>query len=332
MAHARSQHPNAVLTPQGRRRMVALCAGAGLDDRGDRGAVPGRRQDRAQVAGPVPRRGRGRVCRTGRADRTAHRTGHPGRRRAGGRSCAAQRRWGADHIAHELGLAASTVQSILRAAGLGRLDRGDRATDSRAGRAATSATGPASWSTSTSRRSPPSPPAAAGGCTAGATPPSPAHASVGYRYIHTAIDDRTRLAYCEILDDEQAATAAAFWHRAVAWFAAHGVTVERVLTDNGACYRSRLWRARLRRAPASPTNAPGPTGPRPTARSSASTGSCSRNGPTSATGPANPTPSRATTASSTSTITTDPTAHSAGQTPIATLNRLSRDNLPAEHT
>ena len=46
------------------------------------------------------------------------------------------------------------------------------------------------------------------------------------------------LVYSEILDDEQALTAARFWGRAAAWFAAHGITVERVLTDNGTCYRS----------------------------------------------------------------------------------------------
>ena len=65
--------------------------------------------------------------------------------------------------------------------------------------------------------------------------------NLGYAYIHTAIDDHTRLAYCEIHPDEQGATAAGFWQRAVAWFAALGITVDRVLTDNGACYRSRAW-------------------------------------------------------------------------------------------
>jgi transposase InsO family protein len=64
----------------------------------------------------------------------------------------------------------------------------------------------------------------------------------GYHYLHTALDDHSRLAYTEVLPDEQASTAAAFWRRAVIWFTSHGVTVERVLTDNGSCYRSRLWR------------------------------------------------------------------------------------------
>ncbi len=60
---------------------------------------------------------------------------------------------------------------------------------------------------------------------------------IGYDYIHTAIDDHTRLAYSEIHDDEKDATCAEFLHRAVAWFAAHGVRVRRVLTDNAMVYR-----------------------------------------------------------------------------------------------
>jgi transposase InsO family protein len=69
------------------------------------------------------------------------------------------------------------------------------------------------------------------------------HPVIGYGYVHTAVDDHSRLAYSEVLPDEQAATAAAWWRRAVAWYAAHGVTVECVLTDNGSCYRSRDWAA-----------------------------------------------------------------------------------------
>lgn len=70
-----------------------------------------------------------------------------------------------------------------------------------------------------------------------------AHPVIGYGYVHTAIDDHSRLAYSEVLPDEQAPTAAAFWARAIAWFAGHGITIERVLTDNGPCYRSRKWAA-----------------------------------------------------------------------------------------
>lgn len=59
----------------------------------------------------------------------------------------------------------------------------------------------------------------------------------GYDFVHTAIDDHSRLAYSEIHDDEKDHTSAAFLHRALAWFAAHGVTVRRVLTDNAMVYR-----------------------------------------------------------------------------------------------
>ncbi len=68
------------------------------------------------------------------------------------------------------------------------------------------------------------------------------HPNLGYCYVHSAIDGHTRLAYSEALDDETAATALAFWTRARAFFAHHGITVERVLTDNGAAYVSHAWR------------------------------------------------------------------------------------------
>jgi transposase InsO family protein len=61
---------------------------------------------------------------------------------------------------------------------------------------------------------------------------------VGYAYVHSAVDAHTRLAYSEVLADELGVTCAAFWTRAAAFFAGHGITVERVLTDNGASYRS----------------------------------------------------------------------------------------------
>lgn len=60
---------------------------------------------------------------------------------------------------------------------------------------------------------------------------------IGYDYVHTAIDDHTRLAYSEIHDDEKDMTCAQFLHRAVAWFAAQGVHIRRILTDNAMVYR-----------------------------------------------------------------------------------------------
>ncbi|WP_137295711.1 IS481 family transposase [Nocardioides dongxiaopingii] len=65
---------------------------------------------------------------------------------------------------------------------------------------------------------------------------------VGTCFVHTVIDDHTRLAYAECHDDETAATAVKVLQRAVTWFAERGVTVERVLSDNGSAYRSHLWR------------------------------------------------------------------------------------------
>lgn len=59
---------------------------------------------------------------------------------------------------------------------------------------------------------------------------------IGYDYVHTAIDDHTRLAYSEVLPDEKDLTCAGFLHRALAWFAAHGVRVQRLLTDNAMVY------------------------------------------------------------------------------------------------
>jgi transposase InsO family protein len=62
----------------------------------------------------------------------------------------------------------------------------------------------------------------------------------GWEFVHVCIDDATRLAYAEVLPDEQGATAAAFLRRAVAFYRRHGITVERVMSDNGACYRSTI--------------------------------------------------------------------------------------------
>ena len=63
---------------------------------------------------------------------------------------------------------------------------------------------------------------------------------VGWEYVHVCIDDATRLVYVEVLEDEKAVTAVAFLRRAVAHFAAFGVRVERVMTDNGSAYRATI--------------------------------------------------------------------------------------------
>ena len=61
---------------------------------------------------------------------------------------------------------------------------------------------------------------------------------IGWEFVHVAVDDATRLAYVEVLGDEKGATAAGFLRRAVAFFRRYGIRVERVLTDNGSCYRA----------------------------------------------------------------------------------------------
>jgi hypothetical protein len=116
-----------------------------------------------------------------------------------------KRRWGADRIAHYVELAPSTVQRILNEAGCGRLDVGDRAT-------AAAARG----SIKRYQRERPGElvhvdvkklsgiPTGGGWRQHGrGNAPTKKRSSVGYRYIHTALDDRSRLAYSEILDNER---------------------------------------------------------------------------------------------------------------------------------
>lgn len=67
------------------------------------------------------------------------------------------------------------------------------------------------------------------------------HSGVGFDYLHIAVDDRTRIAYVEPLANERDVTAAGFLDRAIAFFGTHGITIERVMTDNGPCYRSRAF-------------------------------------------------------------------------------------------
>jgi transposase InsO family protein len=64
----------------------------------------------------------------------------------------------------------------------------------------------------------------------------------GWEHLHVCVDDASRLAYTELLPDERKESAVAFLERALAWFARHGVAAERIMTDNGSAYRSRLFR------------------------------------------------------------------------------------------
>jgi transposase len=117
---------------------------------------------------------------------------------------------------------------------------------------------------------------------------------VGWEFVHIAIDDATRLAYVEVLNDEKATTAIAFLRRAIAHYAGYGITVEQLMTDNGSAYRSTIHAIACRALGIRHLRTAGLT-----ARSTATA--------TNATKPSQP--------GSTSTITEDPTAPSATSRP-----------------
>jgi transposase InsO family protein len=183
----------------------------------------------------------GLLDRSSRPHRSPNRTA-PARRQAVVELRLAHR-WGAAHIGHELTMAASTVQSILRSEGLARLDRGDRATAEPVRRYQRER--PGELVHVDVKKLAGIPPGGGWKIHGRGNTVDHRRTKVGYRYLHTALDDRSRLTYSEILADEQGTTAAGFWLRAHAWFAARGVAIERALTDNGSCYRSRAWRDAL---------------------------------------------------------------------------------------
>jgi transposase InsO family protein len=72
------------------------------------------------------------------------------------------------------------------------------------------------------------------------------HRGVGWEYVHVAIDDASRMAYAEVLQDEKGTTCTGFLERAAVFFADHGIRIQRVMTDNGSGYRSKLFKAAVR--------------------------------------------------------------------------------------
>ncbi|GAB3006223.1 IS481 family transposase [Saccharothrix stipae] len=165
------------------------------------------------------------------------------------------RRWGPARIADLLGLVASTVHRVLVRYGLARFAHLDRATGRVIRRYEHDAPGdlvhvdikklgniPDGGGHRVHGRQ-------VGGRNSQRTPTARRNAHgnplIDYGFLHNAVDDHSRLAYTEILPDETKQTAVAFWTRAQAFFHAHGITVKRVLTDNGSCYRSHLWRDTL---------------------------------------------------------------------------------------
>ena len=239
MPHVRTQHSNASLTPLGRRKMVACVL--------DRGWTIEATAERFQVDAKTVRKWRDRYLsegeqglfdRSSRPHRSPNATPESCRRRIV--ELRKQRRWGAAHIGHEVGRSGSTVQKILHCEGLGRLDSGDRATAEPVIRYQRARPGELVHVDVKKLAGIPD----GGGWRIHGRlkAPKKQRSTIGYRYLHSAIDDRTRIVYSEIHTDEQAITAVEFWNRANTWFNSIGINVERVLTDNGACYKSHAWR------------------------------------------------------------------------------------------
>src|ERR1700761_5639415 len=69
------------------------------------------------------------------------------------------------------------------------------------------------------------------------------HIGIGWEFVHVCIDDASRVAFVQVMDDQRKQSAVAFLEAAIAYYAKLGVRIERVMTDNGSCYRSKLFRA-----------------------------------------------------------------------------------------
>lgn len=225
-------HKNAPLTPLGRERMVQMVLG---------GLTP---EATARAVGVSPRTVRKWVARfeadgaVGLQDRSSrpHALRNPTPTDIVERIIALRReRWTGERIAQTVGVSSATVSRVLRRAGLsrmkdlepaepdrryeyaepggmihldikrlGRFERvGHRITGDRTGQ-------------SSSR-------------------------GVGWEYVHVCIDDASRIAYTDIFTDEKKESAIAFLEAAVAWYARLGVKIERVMTDNGGCYKSKAF-------------------------------------------------------------------------------------------
>ncbi|MFV0133980.1 IS481 family transposase [Streptomyces sp. HMX87] len=152
------------------------------------------------------------------------------------------RRWGPARIAHLLHLVPSTVHRVLTRYGLARLAHLDRATGRVIRRYERDKPGEL---VHVDIKKLGNIPDGGGHKVLGRQAGRAKRSSVGYSYLHTAVDDHSRLAYSEIHTDEKKETATGFWQRAQTFFAQAGISVERVLTDNGSCYRSRAWRDAL---------------------------------------------------------------------------------------
>jgi transposase InsO family protein len=244
-------HANAALTPRARLRLARLV----VED----GWPVARAAERYDVSWPTAKRWAGRYRRLGPAgmvDASSRPHHSPNRTPAPVVRRIVHLRWkhrmGPVQIADQVGLAPSTVHAVLVRCRLNRLTHIDRATGEPIRRYEHPHPG-AMLHVDVKKLG--NIPDGGGWRFVGklqgdrhraATPGKPKNRhhnpKMGTAFVHTVIDDHSRVAYAEIHDDETAATAAAVLTRAVAWFAQRGVIVERVLSDNGSAYRSFLWR------------------------------------------------------------------------------------------
>ena len=233
-------HKNARLTPQGRLLMVVR-----IEEEGWKVA------DAAAAAGLSERRAYEwlKRYRAGGEIALQDRSSTPARYRfspTGARDRAIERlrrqRWTGDRIARELGLPRSTVGAVLRRLGLGRLSALDpkppviRYQRERPGELLHLDTKKLGRIDGIGHR------------ITGYREGVHRARGIGWEVLHVAIDDASRLAYTEILPDETKQSVIAFLDRALAWFARHGVNIERIMTDNGSAYRSHDFRRRLDQA------------------------------------------------------------------------------------
>ncbi|MGI5448915.1 IS481 family transposase [Streptomyces sp. CA-243310] len=231
-------HRNAPLTETGRLRLARCVVEDGWPLR--------RAAERFQVSPTTAQRWAARYRRQGEAGMADHSSRpHHSPKRTPTRTerriikIRLLRRWGPARIAHHLRLVPSTVHRVLTRYRIARLTHLDRTTGRVIRRYERERPGELVHVDIKKLGNIPD----GGGHKALGRPVGRKNRSgVGYQYIHTAVDDHSRLAYSEIHADEKKETATAFWQRAQAYYAGAGITVERVLTDNGSCYKSHAWR------------------------------------------------------------------------------------------
>jgi len=244
-------HANAALTPRARLRLARLVV--------EEGWPVARAADRFAVSWPTAARWARRYAQAGPAgmlDRSSRPHRCPGRTPAPLVRAIVHLRWrkrlGPVEIGARLGVPASTVHAVLVRCRLNRLSHVDRATGEPVRRYEHDHPGALLHVDVKKLGNIPT----GGGwryvgrrqgrrnrtITPGMTRSKHRDPIVGTAFVHVALDDHSRVVYAEVHDDETAATAVGVLRRAVAWFTARGVAVERVISDNGSCYKSKLWR------------------------------------------------------------------------------------------